>query len=46
MLTPARAAEHVLRRLETGPRQLGVPRSVAAFVRAARCVQTLRVWFT
>ena len=46
MMTPDRSAEHVLRCLETRPLQLSVPRSVAAFVRVARCVQTLRVWFS
>ena len=44
IMTPDRTAEHVLRCLETRPLQLSVPRSVAAFVQAARCVQTLRVW--
>ena len=46
LMTPNRAAEHVLRCLETRPRQLSVPRSVAAFVRAVRCVQTVRVWLS
>ena len=46
MMTPDRAAVHLLRCLETRPMQLSVPRTVAVFVRAARCIQTVTVWFS
>ncbi len=46
MMTPDRAAVHLLRCLETRPMQRSVPRTVAMFVRAARCLQTVRVWFS
>ena len=46
MMTADRAAEHVLRCLETRPMQLSVPKTVAAFVGAARCLQTVKVWFS
>ena len=46
VMSPDRAAVHILGCLETRPMQLSVPRTVAAFVRAARCLQTVRVWFS
>ncbi len=46
VMSPDRAAVHILGCLETRPMQLSVPRTVAVFVRAARCIQTVRVWFS
>jgi hypothetical protein len=44
MMTPERAAAHVLSCLVRKPLQLSTPRSVAAFLRVVRFAQSLRVW--
>ena len=44
MMTPARAAEHVLRCLERRPLQYSAPKVVVVCLQAVRIAQTLRVW--
>jgi NAD(P)-dependent dehydrogenase (short-subunit alcohol dehydrogenase family) len=46
MITPERAALHILGCLERRPMQLSVPRLAAAFVQGVRWMQGLRVWGT
>jgi short-subunit dehydrogenase len=44
MMTPDKAAAHVLRCLDTKPRQLTVPKAMGALVALLRLGQSLRVW--
>ena len=46
MMTAERAAQYILRCLDTRPVQLSVPRTVALFVALARSAQTIRTWVT
>ena len=46
MMTAERAAQHIVRCLDTRPVQLSVPRTVALSVALARSAQSIRTWVT
>ncbi len=44
IMTPTRAADHVVRCLHTRPIQVSVPKTIGALLHAIRLIQSLRVW--
>jgi len=46
MMTPDRAAEHVVRCLHTRPIQLSVPKTIGATLHVIRMMQSVRVWLS
>jgi NAD(P)-dependent dehydrogenase (short-subunit alcohol dehydrogenase family) len=46
MMTPEKAVRHILKCLETRPRQLSTPKLIGGLVRLVRWAQSVRVWTT
>ena len=44
MMTPERAAAHIVRCLERRPLQLSVPKAVGAVAHVMRLAQSVRIW--